>query len=70
MEDICPATDKNANVFVRVLHDACIAMGGEHHLAKYLGVHVRLVEHWLEGRGMPPDSVFLRCCDLLDARRG
>jgi hypothetical protein len=19
---------------------------------------------------MPPDSVFLRCCDLLDARRG
>lgn len=68
MEDICPAADKNANVFVRVLHDACIALGGEHQLAEYLGVPVRFVERWLEGLGQPPDYVFVRCADLLHAK--
>ena len=68
MEDICPAADKNVNVFVRVLHEACLAVGGEHKLAEYLGVPVRFVERWLEGLGQPPDHVFLRCIDLLESR--
>jgi hypothetical protein len=69
MKDICPAKDKNVNVFVRVLHDACRILGGEHKLAEYLGVSVVLVEFWLDGRGQPPDSVFLRCSDLLHEGR-
>lgn len=69
MEDICPAANRNANVYVRVLHEACVTLGGEHQLANYLGVNVRLVESWLEGRSVPPDSVFLRCYDLIESRR-
>jgi hypothetical protein len=68
MEDICPAADKNASVFIRVLHDACLALGGEQKLAEYLGVPLRFVERWLEGRAQPPDYVFLRCIDLLESR--
>jgi hypothetical protein len=65
MEDICAAKDRNANVFVRVLHEACRILGGEHKLAEYLGVSVALVVFWLDARGQPPDSIFLRCSDLL-----
>jgi hypothetical protein len=65
MQDICPSTDKNVNIYVRCLHDACKLLGGEHKLAEYLGVDVRLIEHWLNGHGRPPDAVFLRCTDLL-----
>jgi hypothetical protein len=68
MEDVCPARDRNVNVFVRVLHDACRILGGEHKLAEYLGVSVMLVEFWLDGHGQLPDSVFLRCSDLLHER--
>ena len=63
--DICPSERKNDNVFIRCLHDACKLLGGEHHLARYLGVDVTLVEKWLLGVGQPPDWVFLRCTDLL-----
>ena len=69
MGDICLAPNPNANVYVRVLHDACLLLGGEHHLAKYLAVDVGLVERWLKGLGNPPDHVFLRCSDLLHSRR-
>jgi hypothetical protein len=65
MQDICPAPKRNQNIFIRVLHDACVALGGEHQLAEYLGVKVRVVELSLKGHGQPPDFVFLRCCDLL-----
>jgi hypothetical protein len=27
---------------------------------------VRLIVAWLDGRGKPPDDVFLRCIDLLE----
>src|SRR5687768_7490996 len=54
---------------VRVLHDACRILGGEHKLAEYLGVSVVLVAFWLDGRGQPPDSVLLRCSDLLHEQR-
>jgi hypothetical protein len=40
-------------------------MGGEHQLARHLGVDVRLIADWLNGIGLPPDTVFLRCVDLI-----
>jgi len=43
-------------------------LGGEHKLAKYLGVPVKIVEQWLNGLGRPPDTVFLRCADLIHSR--
>ena len=72
MQDICPSTHKNAHIYIRCLHDACLILGGEHKLADYLGVDVQSVEQWLLGRGHPPDWVFLRCTDLIErnARNG
>ncbi|HEY2337064.1 MAG TPA: hypothetical protein VGI18_06845 [Burkholderiales bacterium] len=65
MQDICPSTAKNNHIYIRLLHDACIALGGEHKLAEFLGVAVKTVEDWLQGIGHPPDAVFLRCADLV-----
>ncbi|HUQ75914.1 MAG TPA: hypothetical protein VM183_14400 [Burkholderiales bacterium] len=69
MEDICPSTSKQSHIYIKTLHSACLALGGEHKLAAYLGVPVRDVEAWLNGRGVPPDAVFLRCVDLVEERR-
>jgi hypothetical protein len=68
VQDICPSTDKNAHVYVRTLHDACLILGGELKLAEYLGVDVHAIEAWLNGNGRPPDAVFLRCVDLILSR--
>lgn len=68
MQDICPSTHKNAHIYLRCLHDACKLLGGEHHLAAYLGLDVRIIETWLMGGGLPPDWVFLRCTDLLEQK--
>ena len=65
MQDICPSEHKNDNIHIRCLHDACKLLGGERHLAAYLGVPVEDVEMWLTGRGQPPDWVFLRCTDII-----
>ncbi len=67
VQDICPSTAKNAHIYVRTLHDACKLLGGEHKLAEHLGVDVALINAWLDGRGRPSDSVFLRCVDLLES---
>ena len=69
MQDICPSTSRNSHIYIRTLHEACLALGGEHKLALYLGVSVADVEAWLNGRGAPPDAVFLRCVDLVHTRR-
>ena len=69
MHDICPSTSKNSHIYIRTLHDACLALGGEHKLAAYLGVALWQVEAWLNGHGQPPDAVFLRCLDLVEANR-
>ncbi|MFN2645074.1 MAG: hypothetical protein ABR570_08790 [Burkholderiales bacterium] len=50
---------------MRTLHEACLILGGEHKLAAYLGVPTAHVEAWLNGRGVPPDPIFLRCVDLV-----
>jgi hypothetical protein len=69
MNDICPSTSQNSHIYIRTLHDACLILGGEHKLARFLGVPVQRVEDWLNGRGTPPDSVFLLCLDLVEAKR-
>jgi hypothetical protein len=69
-QDICPSTAKNEHIYIRALHDACLALGGEHKLAAHLGVAVALLEQWLAGAGRPPDAVFLRCVDLLHNDNG
>lgn len=37
-------------------------------MAKHLGVTVGQVDDWLNGRGHPPEEIFLQCADLLHAR--
>lgn len=67
MQDICPSKSKDSHVYVHTLHRACVILGGVHKLAAYLGVSVARLEGWLNGNGRPPDSVFLRCVDLVEA---
>ena len=65
MQETCPSTAKDQHIYLRILHDACKALGGEHKLALRLGVEVELVDRWLQGQGIPPDSVFLACLDII-----
>ena len=64
-EDTCPTDGRDDHIKTRMLHEACVKLGGEHHLADYLGVSVGFVHAWLKGRGTPPDEIFLKCLDLL-----
>ena len=73
MHDICPSTGKDQHIYLRILHEACKVLGGEHRLALRLGVKVELVDRWLQGKGIPPDSIFLACLDIVnqgEARAG
>ena len=65
LQDRCPEDGRNATVLHRVLHDACLKVGGEHALAAQLGRDVETVHSWLLGDSTPPDSVFLKCLDML-----
>ena len=65
LKDECPTAGKDRTVFHRVLHEACLKVGGEHALAARLGLDVETVHSWLRGHARPPDSVFLKCLDLL-----
>lgn len=53
------------DIYLRILHDTCRLLGGEHKLAQRLGVDVQQISSWLNGDGRPPDAVFLRCLDLI-----
>ena len=68
MQDICPSAAKNDHIYLRVLHEACKTLGGEHQLAQHLGVTVDEIERWLRGEAMPPDPVFLACLDVLQGK--
>lgn len=65
LKDECPTDGKNSTVLHRVLHEACLKVGGEHALAARLGWDVDTVHSWLRGHATPPDSVFLKCLDIL-----
>ena len=63
----CPSEAKDDNIYARVLHDACVKLGGERALADYLQLPMALVDDWLRGGKRPPDDVFLKCLDILEA---
>jgi hypothetical protein len=65
-QDVCPSAAKDANLYIKVLHEACLKVGGEHRLARILGVGVESIEHWLAGDGIPSESVFLKCVDIVE----
>jgi hypothetical protein len=65
-QDNCPEDGRNGHIKIRVLHDACVKLGGEAHLAAYLGMPLGTVHSWLMGQGEPSDNIFLKCLDLLD----
>jgi hypothetical protein len=63
--DVCPQGGRDKSVAHRVLHDACVKLGGEHALAHYLAVDPQTVHAWLEGHETPSDISFIKCLDLL-----
>jgi hypothetical protein len=67
-DDICESPARNDNVHARVLHEACIASGGENQLAQRLGLPVGVIQDWLHGRGRPTDAAFLRCIDIISRK--
>ena len=62
----CPAEPPKPELVVKLLHDACVKLGGEQAVADKLGLSVGVVHFWLIGRGHPPDDIFLKCVDLLE----
>ena len=64
--DECPSLPEGHSISIRVLHDACVKLGGENALACHLRQPLALVDDWLTGRKLPPDHVFLRCLDILE----
>jgi len=68
--DICPSPNPELDIQVKLLHQACLWFGGEHHLAAFLGVPVEQVVRWLDGGERVPDRVFLACLDLLQPHPG
>ncbi len=59
----------NPNTDVRTLHEAGLLLGGNQQLADFLDIEAWLVSRWLEGLGHPPDSIVLRCTDLIGSRQ-
>jgi hypothetical protein len=62
-------SEPNAELFVRLLRDACARLGGEQSLAEHLGIPAGILHLWLRGSGHPTDDIFLKCVDLLEDRR-
>lgn len=61
----CPAAPiLQQTVYTKTLHRACQILGGIPQLAAHLKVSVRELEHWLTGREVPPQGVFLAAVDV------
>jgi hypothetical protein len=62
----CPvARASRSTTYVRVLHRACVVLGGVEHLAAHLKVGVLAMERWMEGHEEPPEDVFLGAVDIV-----
>ena len=57
------------NTDVRTLREAGLLLGGDQKLADFLEIEGWLVSRWLEGLGHPPDTIVLRCTDLIGSRQ-
>jgi hypothetical protein len=55
-------------VHSRVLQRAAEALGGVDQLVLCLGVSKAQLGAWMQGRGKPPDAVFLKLADALADR--
>jgi hypothetical protein len=62
----CPlAPPSRETTYARVLHRACLILGGVAQLATQLSVADSAVRVWLEGRQEPPEDVFLAAVEIL-----
>lgn len=62
----CPlAPPEHASVHSRALHRACLICGGIDALADQVGVSAESLRAWMQGEGLPPDSVFLACVEII-----
>ena len=49
----------------RLLEEAAEEIGGPELLAKYLGVSTATLQHWMNGKDVPPAEIFHKALDLL-----
>lgn len=62
----CPlAPPALETTYVRVLHRACLIVGGLNQLAEHLKVPELALRTWMEGREEPPETAFLAAIDIL-----
>src|SRR3954469_23701341 len=57
--------DKQRTVYPRALWRALTILGGKDELCRALGVVVRELDPWLDGRREPPVDIFLKTVDIL-----
>ena|SRR5690349_20493858 len=62
----CPrAPASRQSTLARVLHSACIILGGVPQLAAHLGVPAPILRDWLEGETEPPETMFLAALEVI-----
>jgi len=62
----CPAAPPSRQTtYARVLHRACLILGGVLRMASHLGVAEATLREWLEGRDDPPQMVFLAAVEIV-----
>jgi len=62
----CPAAPPSRQTtYARVLHRACLILGGVSRMASHLGVVESMLQGWLEGREAPPQMVFLAAVEIV-----
>jgi hypothetical protein len=62
----CPlAAPSHQTTYARVLHSACLILGGVPQLASHLGVSEATMRAWLEGRDEPSHDVFLAGVEVI-----
>jgi hypothetical protein len=62
----CPlAAPERATILSRVLHRACLIVGGMDRLAKQLRVPATDLERWMRAQEDPPEAVFLNSVEII-----
>lgn len=62
----CPlAAPGRATILSRVLHRACLIVGGMDQLAKQLLVQAADLERWMRAEEDPPEAVFLNSVEII-----
>lgn len=62
----CPVSPPaRTSTCAKALHRACVVLGGAPELAARLQVPEPTLRAWMEGRGEPPEPVFLAAVEIL-----